>query len=392
LSAISCSASTACTAVGSTRPKFGQEGKVALAERWAGTEWSTQTTPNPTPRTENELADVSCSSSTKCIAGGTDAYRSKGMLQAWNGTEWKIVNSDLDGRLSALSCGSGTSCMGVGYRGLPGSEMRAWKMTEESAKAWSAPITVPPTPAGASIVLLRDVACASTTYCVAVGYYFDTEYKPLVEKWNGSSWSLQSAPNPSEGSGLNQMLSVSCASATFCAATGQAAGKPVATTWNGTTWSVALLAKPGGAETATLEGVSCISATACSAIGKYVEAGKSRALAEAWNGSTWTQQTIPSSGESGTFLSNITCISSSSCIAVGSSVPKWKNVEEEEERKTLVESWNGSSWAIVPSTNPQPFSLLSAISCSASTACTAVGSTRPKFGQEGKVALAERLE
>src|SRR6185437_6219129 len=245
---------------------------------------------------------------------------------------------------------------------------------------------------GASTVLVRDVSCASSSYCIAVGYYYSNESHPLVEKWNGSSWSLQSAPNPPEGGATDAMLSVSCVSSTSCVAVGKAGGKPVVQSWNGTSWSSAVLAKPSGATTAALEGVSCISATACTAVGNFLESGIPRALAETWNGSSWTQQSIPNPGEGAVDLRNVTCLSSSSCTAVGSYVSQWKVSGEETERKTLVESWNGSSWSIQPSTNPQTFSLLNAVSCTASTACTAVGSSRPKVGEEGRVTLGERYE
>jgi hypothetical protein len=42
---------------------------------------------------------------------------------------------------------------------------------------------------------------------------------------------------------------------------------------------------------------------------------------------------------------------------------------------TLAEHWNGSRWAIQPTPNPtgQAPSVLSGVSCTAATACTAVG-------------------
>jgi len=48
------------------------EGKqVTLGEQWNGTEWSTQTPPNPTGATYTWLEGVSCVSSSECVTVGT---------------------------------------------------------------------------------------------------------------------------------------------------------------------------------------------------------------------------------------------------------------------------------------------------------------------------------
>ncbi|HSE67061.1 MAG TPA: S8 family serine peptidase, partial [Gemmatimonadales bacterium] len=393
LVAVSCRSATVCTAVGSyyAPRSSASHGYVPLAERLTPS-WSTQTTPNPTPKTENSLADVACPSSTKCLAAGNDEYRAKEMLQAWNGSEWKIVNNAFDGHASALACGSATSCMMVGYSG---SEPRSWKVTEQNPSSWSASQKSIVIPEGGSLLTLRDVSCASTTSCIAVGsYYNGSEWKSLAESWNGTAWSLQSVPNPPEGNAASAMISVHCSSSTSCVAIGEAASKPLATTWNGTSWSAAMLPRPAGATSAGLEGIHCLSASSCRAVGYSKETGKmKRALAESWNGSSWSIQATPNPGEGEVNLRSLSCTSASSCTAVGSYVSKWNaGSGVEEERKTLVEYWNGSEWAIQPSTNPKPFSLLSNVSCSASTACTAVGDTRPESGSEGRVTLAERYE
>ena len=393
LSGLSCSSSSACTAVGSARPELGVEGKVTLALRRSGSEWSTQTTPNPTPKTENELSDVACPSSSVCLAAGSDEYQGNGMLQVWEGSEWRIANNTMNGSVSALACGSTSSCMIVGSNG---SEATSWKAGQNfPGGSWSASPKALAVPEGASQLTLRDISCVSTTACTAVGsYYKSSEYKALVESWNGTSWSLQTVPNPPEGSGQKAMLSISCSSSTSCVAVGEAASKPVAETWNGTSWTSAMAQNPSGATAAGLEGVSCGSSTACTAVGYSKESGKpKKALAEFWNGTSWSIQSIPNPGEGEVNLRSVSCLSASSCTAVGSYVSKWNSKSfVEEERKTLSENWNGSAWSIQASPSPKLFSLFNAVSCSASTACTAVGSARPESGNEGKVTLGVRYE
>jgi len=54
------------------------------------------------------------------------------------------------------------------------------------------------------------------------------------------------------------------------------------------------------------------------------------------------------------------------------------NANLPEEETTLTETWNGSTWSIQTSPNPENGnSSLTAVSCSSSAACSAVGTTHP---------------
>ena len=96
---------------------------VTLAERWNGTEWAIQTTPNPAEAKASYLnGGVSCISSTSCIATG-DSLNSTShyvtLAERWNGTEWQLQSTPNDekgeGALSAgVSCSSPTACVAIG--------------------------------------------------------------------------------------------------------------------------------------------------------------------------------------------------------------------------------------------------------------------------------------
>jgi hypothetical protein len=62
-----------------------------------------------------------------------------------------------------------------------------------------------------------------------------------------------------------------------------------------------------------------------------------------------------------------------------------------KEEKTLAMSWNGSEWAVQSTPNPEgkKFSRFFGVSCSATSACTAVGNA--STGSE-TVTLGERYE
>jgi hypothetical protein len=65
----------------------------------------------------------------------------------------------------------------------------------------------------------------------------------------------------------------------------------VAAQWNGITWTIDAIPNP--ATFSALFSVSCTSATFCSAVGasSVTATGAVSALAETWNGSTWSLQT-----------------------------------------------------------------------------------------------------
>jgi len=116
LGAISCTSSTTCTATG--HYETGALDRT-LAERWNGTEWTIQSTPNPSGT--NSLNSVSCSSATACTATGV-TYLSKEIFtlaEAWNGTEWVIQTMPNPSKAQesipiATSCTSSTVCVAVG--------------------------------------------------------------------------------------------------------------------------------------------------------------------------------------------------------------------------------------------------------------------------------------
>ena len=67
-------AATACTAVGDYGNSSGND--VTLAERWNGSSWKIQPTPNPTGQAASVLSGVSCTAATACTAVGDYYYGS----------------------------------------------------------------------------------------------------------------------------------------------------------------------------------------------------------------------------------------------------------------------------------------------------------------------------
>src|SRR5207302_1391377 len=108
---------------------------------------------------------------------------------------------------------------------------------------------------------------------------------------------------------------------------------------NGTRWKIVPSPNPGSASYSVLSGVSCVSTTFCVAAGSAVVNGNRQTLIESWDGTSWTIVPSPNSAPNDQFVA-VSCLSASSCFAVGGTII--------ESNKTLIESWNGARWKIVP--------------------------------------------
>lgn len=91
LHAVSCPSGNWCLAVGySQRPTA----QVPLAEVWNGATWAIKSTPNHSVGSDNERADVSCSSPSACTAVGQANFNGVStLIERWNGTKWVMQAS-----------------------------------------------------------------------------------------------------------------------------------------------------------------------------------------------------------------------------------------------------------------------------------------------------------
>lgn len=454
LDAVSCSAATACTAVGYYTSNLGEQ--VTLAERWDGSTWSVQPTAVPSGAIRSLLAGVSCGSATSCVAvGGDEAgpnVRDR-LAYSWNGTRWALVEASAPpgavyGFLAGVSCTAATACIAVGNELSASSGDIVTLAQAWDGSTWK--VLAVPNPSGAIVSRLYGVSCSAAAACTAVGASIQGARRSgarrgrggagragpgrsgaplaatLAEAWNGTTWSIQPTPNPAgTAEGLDLLAGVSCRSAASCTAVGSSSAGGSNTTatlgeaWNGTAWSIVSIPapsrfasalagvscgaatctavgyyrdgsgthrtlgefsdgtgwavqatpNPAGAEPSILAGVSCGAPTACIAVGFYGNSpGTSLTLAEAWNGTAWRIRRTPDpAGLRHSSLVSVSCTSASACMAVG-------KVAGPRSGATLAESWNGTAWIIRPAPAPPgTFGELSGVSCTSATACTAVG-------------------
>jgi hypothetical protein len=278
------------------------------------------------------LLGVSCSAPDACVAAGTDesdlASGGRALLVSWDGGRWTDAHN--------------------------------------------------PSPADAANSNLYDVSCPTAGFCMAVGAYDSSDEpqgSPLAELWNGSAWSIVPVPRPA-GADLNDLDRISCAGPAACVATGFALigghNNAIAAIWNGTSWQLTALPRPAGTTGSSLDGVSCASASACTAVGDYQvhESSKSKTLAMRWDGSRWTIQRTPnpSSGPNGRAVNGVSCPSPTACVAVGSA-----NNASNTGSVPLAMRWDGMAWSLTPARNPAHVTVLFGVSCTSAASCIAVG-------------------
>jgi hypothetical protein len=391
--AVSCSSPRACTAVGAATSSAGQT--TTLAERWDGTAWRIQDTPNPAGSHGSELLAVSCSSPGACTAAGsynTSTGVAKALAERWDGTSWRIQAAPSPAGasgtgLAAVSCSSARACTAAGsYNTSAGTSL----MLAEAWDGTSWRIQATPSPAGAIASFFLAVSCSSPGACTAVGSYAAGARtasgtgagKPLAERWDGTSWRVQAVPSPAGSSGAG-FAAVSCTAAAACTAAGSSAapsgfGVTLAQAWDGTGWRIQATPSPAGAAADNgLRAVSCSSARECTAVGfSSGRTGVRLTLAERWNGTRWRVQATPNpAGAGNAELESVSCASARACTAVGHYFTAGRD-------KALAERWDGRRWHLraVPDPAGATEADLFGVSCPSARACTAVGNYLTRTG------------
>lgn len=383
---VTCTSTTDCWAVGFRQ---GTSALQTLIERWNGVSWALVTSANSSTTAANVLTGVTCTSSTNCFAVGTRyataslASLQQTTIQRWTGSSWAIVTSANESTarnntLIDVTCASATDCTAVGYF-VSSTTVFQTLIEKWNGTSWSRVTTAPNTSTSQNNFLFA-VTCTATTDCWAVGSFMNANGfdQTLVERWNGTSWAIVSSPNT--GSTVyNRLLGLACTSTTDCWAVGfqfnGSINQTLTERWNGTAWSLFTAPNIGitGSSTSnSLAAVTCISTNDCWAVGNYDPgSGIIQTLIEHWNGTNWIIINSPNSDPNqSNMLSGVACTSSSNCWAVG-----FYDATGAFLYQTLILRWDGINWSRVSSPNTaanQPNMLLG-LACTSATQCFAVG-------------------
>jgi len=346
---------------------------ITLAALWpAGAQaasWSLQSAAIPTGATFSTLNGVSCTTIKACMAvgryggtGGTVPFADEYKSGTWTVRAMVNPTGSTETVAEGVSCSSSTACTAVGATNIGAVFAERWNGT-----SWTLQSTV--SRAGG---ILSSVSCPKSTECIAVGEYLEAgKYVPLAERWNGTAWAIQTAPNP-KGSEGTWLKSVSCTSSTACTAVGryQSGGvmKTLAERYNGTAWSILSTLNPTGSTWAELAGVSCYATSECLAVGSYETSSSSaKTLIESLSSVFTLQENSANSSKAFTLLQGVSC-PTGECLPVGAAGPE----------EPFSEHWigiEGEEWASIP-TPSEPSSQeddLDSVSCPAVAECVAVG-------------------
>jgi hypothetical protein len=233
-----------------------------------------------------------------------------------------------NGSLTAVAALSRANVWAVGSNGLGRILTEHW-----NGKKWS--IVPSPTPAGGAWAALNGIAALSADDIWAVGEVFrgESAERALTLHWNGSKWSIVPAPAPRR-SLQSALYGVAALSANDVWAVGEDTDKALIERWNGTRWRIV----QNRAVEGKLNAVAAISTDDVWAVGTN---GAGGALAEHWNGGTWT--TVPMAGPPNQPFVEMEF----SGLAAESGNDIWAVGSMENDTATATEHWNGAKWELV---------------------------------------------
>jgi hypothetical protein len=362
---------------------------LAAATRRDGRPVELRSTPGTVFPSSSQLNGVSCTAPTACWAVGFQGLTDGGnanLVVRWDGRAWSVVavpqpsgtTTQSNQVLYGVHCVSVSDCWAVGYEADRGGAGR----TSNEIEHWDGSVwSVVPAPQPSAISqILYSVTCSATSDCWAVGLAMPRANHPAPEalRWNGKAWSLVSMPGQAPGGETAQ--SVGCASGALCVAVGfgnttNGATINAALLWQGTAWATTTPPQPGRAAPGggpDLQGVACPAATSCWAVGAELPSSWVRLNQVLhWTPSGWRAATVPQPSGSGATgwqeLNAISCSAATDCWAVGDVYLLY------DQNEAL--HWDGRHWSVAAPPNPagHPGQVLQGVSCTRTTDCWAVG-------------------
>ncbi|HXM67729.1 MAG TPA: hypothetical protein VN911_13420 [Candidatus Acidoferrum sp.] len=200
---------------------------------------------------------------------------------------------------------------------------------------------------------LQGVVDISPTLAWAAGNVTDGAHPgQVIEQWNGSKWSL--FPGPKFGKkDQADVFAMTASSANDVWAIGSLVNlgtgdvSPLFEHWNGTAWT----ATTGESNNQFLFGASADTANDAWAVG-FNGSDNIETLAMHWDGANWKGVATPNVGEGTNKLNAVLALAPNDVWAVGFSTPLAP--PRSAATLTLIEHFDGTSWAVIPSPNVGP--------------------------------------
>ncbi len=297
----------------------------------------------------------------------TDLYQT--LADHWDGSTWTVVPTPNLGAgnnvLTAVTVIGPNDVWAVGYWTPNNIAGKAQPLTEHwNGNSWS---VVPAPPRTSISAALYGVGSDGWNDVWAVGIAANTQYKghPYVLRWNGSSWSVATAPTPQVRTGgldLSGLNAVKVLAANDVWAVGDGLDYTGTTPsspdtafiehWDGVNWShFAVSAHPNGDFLIDVQGT----ASDLWAVGGQAQAlgsASDNVLIEHWTGTGWTDVVGVTPDLSANLL-GIGYLGPNNVFAVGASAYASPGTNQETDH-ALIEQWNGTSWIQQPSPISSP--------------------------------------
>jgi hypothetical protein len=223
-------------------------------------------------------------------------------------THPQVPTTPTSQQLFAVSAAAPDDVWGVGYAGRP----KILPLVEHwDGSSWS--VVQVPNPASDS--LATGISGTSATDVTVVGTSGgDMGLQPFAEHWDGLAWTVTYPPTSGEPYVSTAAVYAAAPDDQWAVGTGGGNDQALVEHWDGTSWSAALLGEQNG----TLFGVAGTASDNVWAVGMTSAGGGERALLEQWNGQQWTSFDGPSLPPSeDPTLEGVTALSVDDAWAVG---------------------------------------------------------------------------
>jgi hypothetical protein len=311
--AVSAASATDALAVGPNPTEAAVQGP--FADHWNGTAWTGMQLPAPSGTTASLLGVADLAPGDGWAVGfstNTSTDQDQTLIEHWNGTSWSIVPSpDPAGgstgsdELEAIAAVSPTDIWAAGDDFVQGASIQLL-FAHYNGTSWTA-VAPPPDSSGFALGL---TAIASNNVWM-VGTI--SSQVPISAHWNGTSWSMVSTPSINAGSNpIEELTAVTAVSASNLWASGWVGNidnenklEPIMLYWTGSAWSVIKVPNPGS-EGSRLNGITSDGADDVFAVGTTQDSnGSLLTLIEQFNGSSWAAIPSPDPGKQGSLVDNV---------------------------------------------------------------------------------------
>jgi hypothetical protein len=288
------------------------------------------------------LAAVASASSSSGLAAGTvNNGGEQGTVMRYDGANWGFVTvprTNPDVVLNGAAMTSSTDGWVVGA----GSEFGGfYSGTRPVALRWNGSGLTAAGPTLPTKSKFTAVSALASTNVYAVGRIGANS---LVERWNGSSWSQVTVPdpNPANPGAVDSLSAVHARASNDIWAVGSFSGGPFSLHFDGTSWRVNTFAAVPGSTQTTIVGVTAAAAGDAWAVGSSVNsAGTFSTVTEHWTGTAWhVVPSFPAAPGDFDSLTGVSARAANDVWAVGSTSPA-----SDPTQRTLSLHWDGTSWA-----------------------------------------------